>query len=171
MQEQFQDAKVLIFKKRRRKNSRRLTGHRQVWDLILESFPLSVLSCHSKLLHVQHCLQVSYGSAMSLTSYEPLTVGNVTSSTEHWHRHDTKSCHCRILHQSGSLTLRALRQSQPSTHLTPRQSSRRQKLHRHHSVQTAEHLIELDTFQDDKERASSWKTLDPWVNLFLERKD
>ena len=29
-QEQFQDAKVLIFKKRRRKNSRRLNGHRQV---------------------------------------------------------------------------------------------------------------------------------------------
>jgi large subunit ribosomal protein L21 len=30
VQEQFQDAKVLIFKKRRRKNSRRLKGHRQV---------------------------------------------------------------------------------------------------------------------------------------------
>ncbi|CAL5219019.1 g776 [Coccomyxa viridis] len=29
IEEQFQDAKVLIFKKRRRKNSRRLTGHRQ----------------------------------------------------------------------------------------------------------------------------------------------
>jgi hypothetical protein len=33
LQEQFQDAKVLIFKKRRRKNSRRLKGHRQVSDL------------------------------------------------------------------------------------------------------------------------------------------
>lgn len=30
VQEQFQDAKVLIFKKRRRKNSRNLKGHRQV---------------------------------------------------------------------------------------------------------------------------------------------
>ena len=30
IEEQFQDAKVLIFKKRRRKNSRRLKGHRQV---------------------------------------------------------------------------------------------------------------------------------------------
>ncbi|EIE25523.1 hypothetical protein COCSUDRAFT_40742 [Coccomyxa subellipsoidea C-169] len=29
VEEQFQDAKVLIFKKRRRKNSRRLKGHRQ----------------------------------------------------------------------------------------------------------------------------------------------
>ncbi|KAK9844840.1 hypothetical protein WJX74_007501 [Apatococcus lobatus] len=29
IEEQFQDAKVLIFKKRRRKNSRRLNGHRQ----------------------------------------------------------------------------------------------------------------------------------------------
>lgn len=29
-QEQFQDGKVLIFKKRRRKHSRRLRGHRQV---------------------------------------------------------------------------------------------------------------------------------------------
>ena len=29
-QEQFLDGKVLIFKKRRRKNSRRLNGHRQV---------------------------------------------------------------------------------------------------------------------------------------------
>ena len=31
IEEQFQDAKVLIFHKRRRKNSRRLKGHRQVW--------------------------------------------------------------------------------------------------------------------------------------------
>lgn len=30
MQEQFLNGKVLIFKKRRRKNSRRLNGHRQV---------------------------------------------------------------------------------------------------------------------------------------------
>ena len=35
VQEQFQDAKVLIFKKRRRKNSRRLNGHRQVCDGML----------------------------------------------------------------------------------------------------------------------------------------
>ena len=35
IEEQFQDAKVLIFHKRRRKNSRRLKGHRQVGSLFL----------------------------------------------------------------------------------------------------------------------------------------
>ena len=36
IEEQFQDAKVLIFKKRRRKNSRRLKGHRQVTSRCLD---------------------------------------------------------------------------------------------------------------------------------------
>ncbi len=35
LQEQFLNGKVLIFKKRRRKNSRRLNGHRQVLAYML----------------------------------------------------------------------------------------------------------------------------------------
>jgi hypothetical protein len=35
LQEQFLNGKVLIFKKRRRKNSRRLNGHRQVFAYML----------------------------------------------------------------------------------------------------------------------------------------
>ena len=43
LQEQFQDAKVLIFKKRRRKNSRRLKGHRQVKSRAAMELHLSFL--------------------------------------------------------------------------------------------------------------------------------
>ena len=64
MQEQFQDAKVLIFKKRRRKNSRRLNGHRQVRDgMPLSGAALRIGACGIwplppvPLCRKTHCMQ------------------------------------------------------------------------------------------------------------------
>ena len=56
VQEQFQDGKVLIFKKRRRKNSRRLNGHRQVRRLTLGIQPVHgvpvLVRMHVALVHM-----------------------------------------------------------------------------------------------------------------------
>ena len=63
LQEQFLNGKVLIFKKRRRKNSRRLNGHRQVSLLqqqtdvlcVLCKALLSALLFHDTILMLDQC--------------------------------------------------------------------------------------------------------------------
>ena len=61
VEEQVRDAKVIIFKKRRRKNSRRTNGHRQVRGAQSRSMPLLIQGCadvnctstHARVMHTQ----------------------------------------------------------------------------------------------------------------------
>lgn len=52
MQEQVQDAKVISFKKRRRKNSRRTMGHRQVVHLAVQEWASSLLAIGDEMKSV-----------------------------------------------------------------------------------------------------------------------